>query len=105
MHHGHPFSTRQTPGPLKATAMNTDWNTAFHHTAGKLAYANAPPSSTTLPLHTDPEMYALRSKYSSGIAEAKLPFGALPSVTVKQTQHVNNRLAYVEALVGNVLIS
>ena len=123
-----------------------DWSTAFHHSAGKLAYGNgssistlanatsnvttnlknttgnnstcvtaAASTTTLLPLHTDPEMYALRNKYSS-ISESKvynnsgnnLSSSTLPATTspvaVKPTQHVNNRLAYVEALVGKLFL-
>ncbi|KAG2219421.1 hypothetical protein INT45_010612, partial [Circinella minor] len=115
-----------------------DWNTAFHHSAGKLAYGNgsslstlthgthnattnsknrtnnnnsitrtttSTTATTMLPLHTDPEMYALRSKYTSthGNNTSSSLSSTLPtttsSVAVKPSHHVNNRLAYVEALV------
>lgn len=99
-------------GSLKTNAALIDPGTAavLHPSASKSNYAPVH-ASNSVPLHTDPEMYALRNKISDRGQENKAatffqpqqhhhhhyPF---PVVTVKRSTQVNEQAAYVEALVG-----
>lgn len=99
---------------LNSNTALPEWKTTLHHSSSSLYRGTHAGSNSSLPLHTDPEMYALRNIYTTSENKVYAAAGSQQSYSLYQPHYGstaaavmkpssppgNSRFAYVEALVG-----